>query len=70
MDFDVGKGEDENVEVEDDDEVNKGEDPAQVPIIAPLAQVLVTEPIIVPSSNSKTIDDLDFLEIHSIKATI
>ena len=61
MDFDVGKGEDENVEVEDDDEVNKGEDPAQV---------LVTEPIIVPSSNSKTIDDLDFLEIHSIKATI
>ena len=65
-----GEKEDENIEVEDDEEVNQGEDLAQVPVIAPLAQVLVTEPIIVPSSNSKTIDDLDFLEIHSIKATI
>ena len=66
MDLSGGEGEDENVEVKDDKEVNQGEDPAQVPFIAPLAQVPTVEPILVPTSNSIAADDLDFLEVQIV----
>ena len=60
MDLGGGEKEDENIEVEDDEEVNQGEDLAQVPVIAPLAQVLAINPILVPSSDSEATNDLNF----------
>ena len=64
MDLGGGEGEDEDAEVEDGKKVNQVKDPVHVPIITPLAQVLATEPILVPCSNSKVTDDLDFLEVQ------
>ncbi|GFZ00578.1 hypothetical protein Acr_14g0002130 [Actinidia rufa] len=60
----VGDEEDGDVEVEDDEEVNQVDNQAQVPSIAPLAQVPATKPILVLSSDSEAADDLNFLKLE------
>ena len=55
--------EEEGVEVENDEKVNQVEDPTPNPIIAPLAQIPITEPILVLSSASNVADDISFSRV-------
>ena len=64
MNLGGGEGEDEDIKVKNDEEVNQGKDPAQVLVIAPLAQVPASDPILVLNSNSEVVNDLDFPKVQ------